>query len=1134
MQAPKGTDADRRATKSPGPAALELVPSGFFAFRTPLLPFEEVEAWSEGLTAISADEATLAEALATDRQLLRARLAAALARPEIAEALFLASPSLADSMPLWRAEPDSKKGGRTEHALVRYYQRMAARATPFGLFSGCSLGPVTMPDAEPAVSAASPASESRLDLAPRSAYQRHTRLDMDYLFALAEDLGRDPAFRQELLYRPNSSLYQAAGRWRYAEARLEGKVRSHHLVALDSTEYLDATLERAASGARAADLAAALVAADPDGEIALEDAEGFVTELIDSQILVSDLQPPVTGPEAIHDLVAQLGALPAGRTAAGELDRARTTLEELDGAGLGASPERYRELASRLEQLPTSVELSRLFQVDMVKPGDGPRLGPELLAELTRGAALLHRLAGRGRQELFDRFRQEFSERYGDGRWVPLTEVLDEELGIGFEKSGAAGAEASPLLRGIGLGGPPADSTVPWGGAQALLLRKLTQALAAGAQEIALEPKDLETLGAAEPPPLPDAFEVMGTIAAESPAALAEGRFSILLKGAAGPSGAPLLGRFCHADPALHRAVLEHLRAEEALKPEAIFAEVVHLPQGRIGNILSRPVLRQHEIPFLGRSGAAPEHQIPVTDLLVSVVGQRIVLRSRRLGKEVIPRLTSAHNYSRGSLGVYRFLCVLQAQGLAAGLGWSWGALDSAPFLPRVTAGRLVLSRARWRMSEADIAALAKPKGAAERFAAVQSFRAERRLPRYVSLADADNELLVDLDNVLSIDSWLDVVEERKEAMLIEFFPGPDQLCARGPEGRFVHELIVPLVRVRKEEEARPQRRSAEPAPATPRSFPPGSEWLYVKLYTGSSTADRVLRELIAPAVEEALDSGAADGWFFIRYGDPQWHVRVRFHGDPETLCGKVLPAISAAAAGWLADGRLWKLQLDTYEREVERYGGPEGIVLSERLFEADSAAVLEIVQSLEGDEGADARWRLALVGTDLLLAELGLDPAGKISVLARLRESYLREFGGSKDLRVQLDQKFRTERKSLEALLDLGQAEESALGPGIAALLRRGERSAEAMAELKRLEAEGRLTTPIPDLAFSFVHMHVNRMIRSAARAHELVIYDLLGRLHESRAARARGPKPGPASPEASAASATSAAPEAAAATAS
>ncbi len=77
---------------------------------------------------------------------------------------------------------------------------------------------------------------------------------------------------------------------------------------------------------------------------------------------------------------------------------------------------------------------------------------------------------------------------------------------------------------------------------------------------------------------------------------------------------------------------------------------------------------------------------------------------------------------------------------------------------------------------------------------------------------------------------------------------------------------------------------------------------------------------------------------------------------------------------------------------------------------------------------------------------------------------------------------------------------------------------SAEALAELRRLETAGRLQMSIPDLALSYVHMHVNRMIRSAARAHELVIYDLLGRLHESQAARARGggrPASAPGAPE-------------------
>ena len=51
-----------------------------------------------------------------------------------------------------------------------------------------------------------------------------------------------------------------------------------------------------------------------------------------------------------------------------------------------------------------------------------------------------------------------------------------------------------------------------------------------------------------------------------------------------------------------------------------------------------------------------------------------------------------------------------------------------------------------------------------------------------------------------------------------------------------------------------------------------------------------------------------------------------------------------------LEDGQLWRLQLDTYEREVERYGGPEGMVLAERLFQADSEAVLEIVEQYPED----------------------------------------------------------------------------------------------------------------------------------------------------------------------------------------
>jgi thiopeptide-type bacteriocin biosynthesis protein len=580
----------------------------------------------------------------------------------------------------------------------------------------------------------------------------------------------------------------------------------------------------------------------------------------------------------------------------------------------------------------------------------------------------------------------------------------------------------------------------------------------------------------------------MATLVAASEEAIAAGDYQLLLQGASGPSGARLLGRFCHADEQLRRHVQRHLRAEEALRPDALFAEIVHLPEGRVGNILFRPVLRGHELPFLGRSGAAEARQLPVTDLLVSVAGERVVLRSRRLDREVIPRLTSAHNYGQRSLGIYRFLCSLQDQGLTPGVGWSWGALREAPFLPRVTAGRLVLSRAAWNLAARELRPLA---GAS--FPAVQELRRRLGWPRWIALAEHDNELPVDLDNALCVETFAHLIGRRPSARVVELFPPPDQQCARGPEGRFVHELVVPFVA--RNPSTRPRPPAAGP-PAARRTFAPGSEWLYLKLYTGTSTADQVLTELVRPVVDEAMGAAHADGWFFIRYGDPDWHLRLRLHGAPEALHAEVLPRLQQATRPLLEDGRLWRVQLDTYERELTRYGGTvESMELCERIFCADSEAVLAIVEGLQGDEGLDARWRLTLLGAHLLLEDLGLDLARRLEVTRRSRAGFGREFRVDVDLKRQLGGKYRAEAAGLTALLAGELDDDPLLAGGIAALRARSER-------LRTLVAEAG-DAPLEALAPSLVHMHANRLLRSAARAQELVIHDFLLRQYRTRAAR-------------------------------
>ena len=48
-------------------------------------------------------------------------------------------------------------------------------------------------------------------------------------------------------------------------------------------------------------------------------------------------------------------------------------------------------------------------------------------------------------------------------------------------------------------------------------------------------------------------------------------------------------------------------------------------------------------------------------------------------------------------------------------------------------------------------------------------------------------------------------------------------------------------------------------------------------------------------------------------------------------------------------------------------------------------------------------------------------------------------------------------------------------------------------------------LERPLSDIVLSCLHMFANRLLRSSARAQEMVLYDFLARLYTSEAARSQ-----------------------------
>jgi thiopeptide-type bacteriocin biosynthesis protein len=133
----------------------------------------------------------------------------------------------------------------------------------------------------------------------------------------------------------------------------------------------------------------------------------------------------------------------------------------------------------------------------------------------------------------------------------------------------------------------------------------------------------------------------------------------------------------------------------------------------------------------------------------------------------------------------------------------------------------------------------------------------------------------------------------------------------------------------------------------------------------------------------------------------------------------------------------------------------------------------------------------------DALLSDCGLNLPGRRTAVERLKSFYGREAAGSLELDRHMGQKFRAYRTTLESLLNNAASEERfhVFARGIVS--RRTARIQEPAQRLKALADSGKLCSDLESLAGSFSHMHVNRLIRSAQNAHEVVIYDFLRRLY-------------------------------------
>jgi thiopeptide-type bacteriocin biosynthesis protein len=277
---------------------------------------------------------------------------------------------------------------------------------------------------------------------------------------------------------------------------------------------------------------------------------------------------------------------------------------------------------------------------------------------------------------------------------------------------------------------------------------------------------------------------------------------------------------------------------------------------------------------------------------------------------------------------------------------------------------------------------------------------------------------------------------------------------------------------------------------------------LYYKFYCGVKTTDKLLTEIIKPLTEELQTKQLIDQFFFIRYTDPDLHIRLRFHIINTANIGKIISIVNQHIQHFLTEGLITKMQTDTYKREIERYGN-NSIAMAESFFHVDSIVTLNLLDLIEGENGEQIRWQFAIRSIDELLTNFNYTPNEKLLLLEQLKTGFIHEHSEAKELKVQLDVKFRNVRKQVEDILDRDKDGERNILPLIELLAWKAEELAPIIKQLLELKDKNLLQLPINELMASYIHMMLNRIFKARQRTYEMLLYDLLYRFYKTTLAK-------------------------------
>lgn len=859
------------------------------------------------------------------------------------------------SLDLYRAIIKYKEGLITEERAIKiftsvkkYIIRGCTRSTPYGTLSGCAFLQFN---------------ENRV-----FGNNHKARIDMGLLEKVKFAIENDTRIKYHLKYSLNNTLYERGDYIKFLEQQWNGNKKEFKLSAIENTDYIKEICRTLKHKSLPINKLKDILRNEFDDE----EIQDFIEALIESGLLISELEIIFTSADYLGDVLNTLKRLAKeGVQQIGIyisiFEKIQYCIDFINSTSNGLPLEEINLIEQILSEI--NIATNQIFQIDLrVASNMAQKLDQAVVKDLSEAIDFLRKIDSANLAA--DKDLQEFKEFYRmrfESQEIPLTEALDNSCGIGFPVGNSIGSDYEGQIFDI-------DNLNKKNGElfQIGWLWDKVESASADYTAIELTSEDIQDKGN-HFTNLSHNFSVVGSYSQNK---------NFFLQSVTNGSALSLLGRFAYLDAGIGELCRDIAKDDIEHEAGSILAEILFLPEGRVGNICRHPSFYEYEIPIITESALPPKNQIHVNDLLVSVVNNEIILRSKTLNKRIIPRLSNAHNFSNSAVALYRFLTSLQYQNFPTlGLRFNY-AMNKKRFFPRIVYKNIILHRATWILTESDIKTILK---AVSPQAELVSFLKTRQVSRFVVLVEHDNELFLDLENV-SFQNLL--IEELKASS--SYVQLTEWIYDVG-FGTNINQFVIPF----KNTSSQPLQNSL-PLPqdnSIVRRFSPGSEWLYLKIYCSAFISDDVLVSL-SRTLSSLKNKSVLLEYFFIRYTDPHHHLRVRMKLFDIRLMSEALQFIQNQLSLFEEEGTIWKTSIDTYEREIERYGM---IYMedTERLFCYDSELILVLICDENFRENEINRVILAVLNIDNYLSTFNLSLKEKFLFCKKMEFAFEKEFDG-------------------------------------------------------------------------------------------------------------------------------------------